>query len=144
MSMEEKNKKLSPVLESIREDIGIAGSFMQEFSTHVIDQNISRFPVYIASKDEVKIGRPFLSRVSHKLHWNYNASILEELVKKGIVLREKLEEFAETYGDPEERACIFVVLPGEGGFIFVPYFLEEDLEDEDVEDEDEDFDPLYN
>jgi hypothetical protein len=43
-----------------------------------------------------------------------------------VVLEDKLDTFMETFGDPEERACIFIVLPAEGGFVFVPYELEDE------------------
>jgi hypothetical protein len=62
-----------------------------------------------------------LSKEKDHLNWNYNVSILEEFVKRGVVKEDKLEDFLETFGDPEERACIFVVsCPTEGGFVFVP------------------------
>ncbi|MEM7035771.1 MAG: hypothetical protein AAF570_02255 [Bacteroidota bacterium] len=116
-----KQKKLSPVLESIQNDIAIAGEMMRQFSMHVIDQEISNFPVYIAYQDEVNMGKTFLETEKSGLNWNYNASIIEEFVKRGAVAQDKIEDFMETYGDPEERACMFLVLPNEGGFIFMPY-----------------------
>ena len=58
-----------------------------------------------------------------------NASILEEFVKHGVVVEDKVEEFQETYGDPEERACIFVVTQEAGGFVFVPYEIAEDADE---------------
>ncbi|MFN8397533.1 MAG: hypothetical protein U0176_23125 [Bacteroidia bacterium] len=115
-------------LEAIRNDLRIIGSTMRSFSMHVINEEISQFPVYIASQDDVSIGKPFLTKEKDHLNWNYNVSILEEFVKRGVVTEEKLEDFIETFGDPEERACIFVVLPAEGGFVFVPYEVEEEEE----------------
>lgn len=115
-------------LDAIRNDLRIIGSTMRSFSMHVINEDISQFPVYIASQDEVSIGKPFLSKEKDHLNWNYNVSILEEFVKRGVVSEEKLEDFLETFGDPEERACIFVVLPDQGGFVFVPYELEDEEE----------------
>lgn len=122
----------NPALEAIRSDIRIIGPTMRAFSIHVIEEEISQFPVYVAYQDAVSIGKPFLSKENDHLNWHYNVSILEEFVKRGVVEKDKLEDFIETFGDPEERACIFVILPEQGGFVFVPY----ELEDED------DF-PLY-
>jgi hypothetical protein len=122
----------NPALEAIRSDIRIIGSTMRAFSRHVIEEEISEYPVYVAYQDAVSIGKPFLSKENDHLNWHYNVSILEEFVKRGVVEKEKLDDFLETFGDPEERACIFVILPEQGGFVFVPY----DIEDED------DF-PLY-
>jgi hypothetical protein len=122
--MSNENQEISPVLASIRNDIRMVGEVMQQFAQHVVNDEVSQYPIYVAYLEEVSLGRPFLSREQHHLGWNYNASILEEFVKKGVIDREKVPAFRETYGDPEERACIFVVLPQEGGFVFVPYELD--------------------
>ncbi|MFM2375949.1 MAG: hypothetical protein RLZZ165_1046 [Bacteroidota bacterium] len=116
----------NPALDAIRNDLRIIGHTLRSFSIHVIREGISQFPVYIASQDIVNLGKPFLTKEKDHLNWNYNASILEEFVKKAVVSEEKLEDFIETFGDPEERACIFVTLPEQGGFVFVPYDLEEE------------------
>ncbi|MBK9449287.1 MAG: hypothetical protein IPN95_07690 [Bacteroidetes bacterium] len=116
----------NPALEAIRNDIRIIGPMMRSFSTHVINEEISEFPVYIAYQDPVSVGKPFLSKEKDHLNWNYNVSILEDFVKRGVVKEDKLEDFLETFGDPEERACIFVILPTEGGFVFIPYEIEDE------------------
>jgi hypothetical protein len=116
----------NPALEAIRSDIRIIGPMMRAFSLHVIEEEISQFPVYVAFQDAVSIGKSFLTKENDHLNWHYNVSILEEFVKRGVVEKDKLEDFIDTFGDPEERACIFVVLPEEGGFVFVPYELEEE------------------
>lgn len=118
----------NPALDAIRNDLRIIGPTMRTFSQHVINEEISQFPVYIAFQDVVSIGKTFLTKENDHLNWHYNVSILEEFVKRGVVSEEKLEDFLETFGDPEERACIFVVLPEQGGFVFVPYEEEEDDE----------------
>lgn len=109
------------LLQSIYNDVRLIGEMMKEFSRHVISNDVSKYPVYAASKSEMSLGKPFLTMPRHGLNWNYNASVLEEFVKKEIVKMDKLEEFREAFGDPEERACIFVIAPDEMGFIFVPY-----------------------
>ena len=113
-------------MESLQNDVKIVGSVMQELTQHVLREKISAFPLFIAHQEELELGRPFLSAELYKLNWNYRASVLEELVKKELVQRDKVGEFRETYGDPEERACVFVVLPTEGAFVFVPYEQEEE------------------
>ncbi|MEM0995858.1 MAG: hypothetical protein AAGN35_02215 [Bacteroidota bacterium] len=115
------SEKQNPVLDSIRNDVRIVGTFMRDLTMHVINEEISNFPVYVAFQGEISIGKPMFSMETHHLNWNYNASILEEFVKRGVVVEDKVEEFMETFGDPEERACIFVVTQEAGGFVFVPY-----------------------
>lgn len=115
--------QMSPTLESLRNDVRIIGGTMQEFSMHVINEEISHFPIYVAFQDETLLGRPFLKKDSMNLNWNYNVSFLEEFVKRGVILRDKVETFQQTYGDPEERVCIFVITAQEGGFVFIPFDL---------------------
>jgi hypothetical protein len=44
----------NPALEAIRNDIRIIGPTMRSFSTHVINEEISEFPVYVAYQDPCK------------------------------------------------------------------------------------------
>lgn len=121
--MEEINP-LSPMLQTLENDIQVIGTYMREFSKHVISEEISAYPVYIAHQEGVALGKPFMTKDQHKLNWNYNVTVLEEFVNKKVVEKEKVEEFMSTFGEPEERACIFVVLPNEASFIFVNYVPE--------------------
>lgn len=119
--MMEEKPTLSPILKSLQDDFEIIGTFVRDFSLQVIEQGISEYPVYIAFKGESSVGKPFFRKEQHRLHWNYNASILEDFVEKKIVLRDHVEEFMNTYGDPEERACVLILLEEEAGFLFVPF-----------------------
>ena len=121
--MEEK-QPMSPLLQTLENDIQVIGTYMREFSRHVISQEISEYPVYVAHQEGVALGKPFMTKDQHKLNWNYNVTVLEEFVTKKVVEREKVEDFMSTFGNPEERACVFVVLPTEASFVFVDYVLE--------------------
>lgn len=123
--------QMTPALHSLRNDITLIGSYMRDFSAHVIEEEISKYPVYVAFQtDDLPLGKPFFTREQHNLNWNFNATILEEFVKKEIVNMDKVDEFRETYGDPLERACIFVFLPDQAGFVFIPY--QEDQGEEEI------------
>ena len=113
--------EISPILRSLNEDIQVIGSFLKDFSRHVIKEGISEYPVYVASFEPSNLGKPFFDRLQHKLNWYYNASILEEFVDKKVVSRAKVEEFMNTFGDPEERACVLILLEDEASFLFIPY-----------------------
>jgi hypothetical protein len=118
----EENQNMTPALHSLRNDLILVGSYMRDFSAHVLNEGVSKYPMYIAyQSDELPLGRPFFDRERHHLNWNFNASVLEEFVKHEIVSRDRLDSFRETFGDPTERACIFVCLPDQQGFIFFPF-----------------------
>lgn len=112
---------LSPILATLKQDFEVIGSFVRDFSRQVITQEISEYPVYVAFAGESSVGKPFFRKDQHQLNWNYNATLLEDFVEKKIVLRDNVEEFMNTYGDPEERACVLILVEGEAGFLFVPF-----------------------
>jgi hypothetical protein len=108
-------------LKSLQSDIRKYGEHFHELVRHVLEGEITKFPLFIASGVPVEIGRPFLSKEDHDLHWNYNVSMLEEFIATGLVGHDKVEEFKKAFGDPMKKACIFLVLGDSGNFIFLPY-----------------------
>ncbi len=112
---------LSPILESLQNDIAEIGPTLQHIVATVINEGISEYPVFIAAQEIIDLGKPIFDREEVQLNWFFNASILEDFQRKGIVRGERLLSFKRTYGDPLERACIFVITPEIQQFVFVPY-----------------------
>ena len=112
------------ILESIQNDVALIGAHLQIIAQKVIDEQISDFPLFVASQQIVNIGRPVFDRDEVQTNWFFNASILEEFIKNGLISQARLGNFRDTFGDPKERACIFVITGEEGQFIFVPYDIE--------------------
>ena len=109
------------MLQTLENDFQVIGNYFKEFSSHVLNEQISDYPIYVASQEVVPIGKPFLSKEHHKLNWNYNATILEDLVSRELISRENVKNFTKAFGDPLEKACLFVVLKNEASFIFLKY-----------------------
>ena len=120
--MEEND--LSPILESLQNDVAEIGPTLRQIVQTVINESISEYPVFVAAQEMVELGKPIFDREEVHLNWFFNASILEDFQRKGIVQGERLLAFKRTYGDPLERACIFVVTPEVAQFVFVPYEVE--------------------
>lgn len=116
------SQQLNPlVLESIQNDVAQVGDSLKVIAERVITEGISEFPVFIASQEWVDLGKPIFDRDSVQLNWFFSASILEDFVRRDIVKTDKVKGFKQTYGDPLERACVFVVTPEVQQFVFVPY-----------------------
>ncbi len=111
----------SIILESLNNDIALVGEQLKEIAQRVIDEGISDYPVFIASQEMVDIGKPIFDRDEVSVNWFFNASILEDFVRRDLVKRENLGRFQRTFGDPAEKACIFVITGMDGQFVFVPY-----------------------
>lgn len=123
--MNEEKEVKDPALESLRNDIAQVGPHLMEIAGRVIDEGISEFPVFVASFEMVDIGKPIFDRDVVQLNWFFNASILEDFVRKNIVKKENLNRFQRVYGNPKEEACIFMITPDEAKFVFVPYVIED-------------------
>jgi hypothetical protein len=111
----------SPVLEKLHEDFGTIHPFLLKLSKELRDERISKYPIYIAQMQSVDLGRPIPIFEQLTLHYHYNASFLEEFVKKDIIPMAKVNIFREAYKHPEKYACFFMVTPLEAGFIYIPY-----------------------
>lgn len=114
------------ILESIRNDVARVGIQLKDIAAQVMEQGISDYPIFVASHDQHLIGKPVFDPDASTLNWTFHASFLEEFVQKGIIQKDKLSAFYKTYHEPQERACIFVLLPEQAQFIFAPYELSEE------------------
>lgn len=92
----------------------------------VINQEISEYPIFIASAEWVQVGKPIFDREEVETNWFFFVSILEEFTKKKLLLKDQIATFKQTYADPETRACIFLIDGNDGRFVFVPYDAEMD------------------
>ena len=117
--MNESEKAL--ILESIKNDVALVGKALKVISEKVVEEGISEYPLFIASQEYVDIGKPVFDRDSVQLNWFFNASILEDFTQKRIISPDKAANFTRTFGDPSEKACIFVIKGQEAFFVFVPY-----------------------
>ncbi len=119
--MNTEKPDLSHYLEALNRDVKANSDTFRDFSTYFLDEGISEFPVYMVSGAAIAIGRPFLNKKEHGTRWNYNVTFLEDLVNKGIVKQNKVEDFKEAYGDAYIRGCFFLIIGDSGSFVFVPY-----------------------
>ncbi len=109
------------ILESIQNDVAQIAPQLRVISQRVVDEEISEYPIYVASQEVIDIGRAIFDRDAINLNWFFTATILEDFVHRGLISQTKLSEFQRTFGDPREKACIFVITESEGHFIFVPF-----------------------
>lgn len=117
----ESFEQQSPVLARLEEDFRRMGSYLRKLSEEMLEQKISRYPIYIAQMQMVDLGRPIRAFEVYTLNYHYNVSFLEEFVKKDIISGEKLNIFRESWKHPDRHCCFFLVTPLEAGFVYVPY-----------------------
>lgn len=79
------------------------------------------FTIFPISREHIPIGQLLIPKEKLSLEWNYYASFLDEFVQRELVGKEKVESFKETYKDPDEYCCLFVVDKEFTNFVFIPY-----------------------
>jgi len=113
---------------SLRQDLKKVGNYLQSVSSEIIENKVSRYPVFIVHKEpSISMGRVVLQAETSGTFWTFSASLLEEFVKKGIIDKEKIDDFRDVYKDPKMFACFFLLTPEDMEFIFCPYDLDADI-----------------
>jgi hypothetical protein len=67
------------------------------------------YPIFPISKESIPIGQPLIRKGEMDLAWNYYASYLDEFVQRELVAKDKENEFTNTYKDPDEFCCLFLI-----------------------------------
>lgn len=109
-------------IDSLQKDLEIYKEPIMEASLSIVNEGVSDYPVFIASKESFPIGELILDKDDLQTTWSIYASTTEDLIKAGIIQVDKARFFITQYKPVKEYICLFVVASDtEAGFIFVPY-----------------------
>ena len=114
-------KKYESELKELEQNLKIYKESIREISLEILNHKVSKYPIFIASKEATALGRMIIDKEELALEWSIFASTLEEFVAKKVVLQDKLDVFRKNYKNPETYVCIFAVLGDDASFIFTPY-----------------------
>ncbi|MBX2903694.1 MAG: hypothetical protein KF872_09070 [Chitinophagales bacterium] len=109
------------LLKQLSEDLSVCREYLRQVSNAMRKGDVSKYPIFIAHRDETDLGVPIIHRAEMDLYWSFSASHLEDLVNRKIVLLEKVEDFKKAYRDPAAFMCILVIDAEEGNFVFLPF-----------------------
>ncbi|MFZ1702717.1 MAG: hypothetical protein WAT79_00145 [Saprospiraceae bacterium] len=104
----------------LENDIKPYKKILSQASDVVMDENVSKYPIFVFHQQEVEIGIALIETNSSSFKWNVNVSTLEEFVSKGIVFEGKIDEFRQNYKDPDVFLCIFSLSELGAQFLYVP------------------------
>ncbi len=93
---------------------------LKRASATIIEQNVSDYPIFVFHEEGIDIGIPIFIPEEGSKEWLINATTLEELSTKSLVMSDKVEDFKKAFKDPEQFFCLFVVIGGGGSYIFLP------------------------
>ncbi len=94
---------------------------LNQASASILDNEISKYPIFVVHKEEIKVGINIIDRITTTANWSIEASTLEEFVVKNLIHQSKVEEFRKTYKDPKEFVCIFLISDMGAQFIFMAF-----------------------
>lgn len=114
-------KEWEAQLEHLRGELILMKESIRETAMDIIKEGYSKHPVFIAHKEEIKIGEIILDKEDMATLWSISASTLEEFVEKGLIQEDKKDFFVEQYKDPKQFICLFVIHGASARFVFVPY-----------------------
>ncbi|HHH54516.1 MAG TPA: hypothetical protein ENK91_12720 [Bacteroidetes bacterium] len=89
-------------------------------SDKIISENISNYPIFVVHQDQVEIGVPLFTAEQTKSQWAINASTLEEFYTKGLISKEKLDDFRKLYKNHPDDICFFVLSELGAQYLFIP------------------------
>lgn len=108
---------------SLQDDLDICRDYIRQIALGMVKGNVTKYPIFVAIRGEndIDVGLPIVNRADFDISWNFNASHLEEFVSKGLVLKEKAQDFIKVYKNPAEFMCVFVAEEETASFVFLPY-----------------------
>lgn len=121
----DKEEILKKLLELLRDDLKFYAPMIKEVATDMMKEGFTQYPVFVAHQHEVKLGEAILLKEDYARDFTINASTLEELLEKKLVLPEREADFKLNYKNPKEQMCILLITPADARFIYVPYKMSE-------------------
>ncbi len=106
-------------LGTISRDFVKVSDSIKEASYQIRKRGFSEFPVFPVCKEQQPIGQLLIDRLQLGTEWNYYATYVDEFVQRGLIENE--QDFKDTYKDPDEFCCLFVVDKEFTNFVFIPY-----------------------
>jgi hypothetical protein len=110
----------SPLL-SLERDLKIFKDSIHEVAVEIMMEGLSSYPIFIAHQHELKLGEVILDRNDLNSEWSIHASTLEEFTERGVIKPELKDRFINSYKNPNDFMCVFVVVPEGANFVYFPY-----------------------
>ena len=108
-------------LGEITQDFVKVSDNIKEASYQIRKNGFSDHPIFVISKNALPIGQLLYGKDEFQLDWNYYASYLDEFVQRKLIDNERVTAFKQSFKDPDEYCCIFIVDERMTSFIYIPY-----------------------
>ncbi|MCR9287804.1 MAG: hypothetical protein NXI23_10500 [Bacteroidetes bacterium] len=106
--------------QQLEEELKNYKDILGKASDTIIQQDVSKFPIFVIHQHSVDIGIQIVDNESVNGKWSVNASSLEEFVTKQIIQEGKVNQFKTVYKNPNSELCLFVLSELGAKFVFIP------------------------
>lgn len=121
---DQPKKNIASPLETLRTDLNFFNDSIKEVAMEIMTEGLSEYPIFIAHQHDVSMGEMILDRHELQSQWTIHASTLEEFIEKGVINKKLEPRFKQTYKNPGNYICVFVIVPEGANFVFHPYLKE--------------------
>jgi len=108
-------------LGTVSQDFVKISDHIKETSYQIRKRGFSEYPIFLISKDEIPIGQLLFKREEIDTKWNYYVTYIDEFIERKIIEKGKINLFKETYKNPDEFCCLFVIDGDFTNFVYIPY-----------------------
>ena len=109
-------------LGTISQDFAVVSDTLKEASYVIRKRGFSDHPIFPIGKTEgIPVGQLLVDKKELATSWYYNASFLDEFVQRALIEPDKVDAFKESYKDPDEFCCLFVIDGEFTRFVYIPY-----------------------
>lgn len=106
-------------------DVEFYHVLMDEAFEGVINEGVSKYPVFIFHQQDITVGLPIAERETIGADWSVNISTLEEFYIKGLVTIEQVEEIKLKISASVPMYCCLVLSREKGSMVFLQRNAEE-------------------
>jgi hypothetical protein len=108
-------------LGQISSDFILVSDVLKDASYQIRKRGFSDYPIFVVSKLILKIGSLLLGPTDLHNQWTYYASYLADFKARDLITEHQEPLFRDSYKDPEEFCCLFVIDGDFAKFVFIPY-----------------------
>ena len=121
MPEEENKAETESPLKSLEKDLRYYEESIKEISQEIINNKISKYPVFIAHQHDSNLGELILNHHELGTDWSIHVGTLEEMLEKKVIKNDRKEFFELNFKDPKKFICLLVIVPEGANFVFYPY-----------------------
>jgi hypothetical protein len=108
-------------LELLKDDLAFYNDMLKEVSADILREGFSKYPIFIAHQEPIKIGDMIIDATEFTRSFNISATVLEDLLEKNIVTKDREESFKAAFKDAAKFMCVLLVTDKGASFVFVPF-----------------------